>query len=230
MTDGMACSQREWKAIWRQFAVVLAFLLILVPQPGFAERPELPGPHAASAGISATAAELGLIDTLSYASPQFGIEVSWTDAWQADPAAMESDPARALDRLSIVSESSRFQVFLVSADGEPVESYLERFVEFRTADDSSARVVSATTTGDHAVFAYHYIELGEDVYDLVEIRLVSNGSVIQVVEVIAWADEFDAAFDQVDGEIEVGREAPFLSATGWPAESAVCLQERQSEC
>ena len=162
------------------------------------------------------AVELGLVGPMSYQSPQFGFEITWTDAWEADPSSMESNPEIALDRLSIVSGTARFQAFYVAAEGETAGEYAERFIEFRLSGDPSMAIVG---TGDRrGVYwiAYTTESAGTEVRGVVEITLAGDGTAIQVVEIMDHAGEFDRVFSDSLESIEVEGEGPFRVLLGWP--------------
>jgi hypothetical protein len=162
------------------------------------------------------AIELGLVGSMSYQSPQFGFEITWTDAWQADLSSMESNPEIALDRLSIVSGTARFQAFYVAAEGETAGEYAERFLEFRLSGDPSMEIVG---TGDRrGVYwiAYTSESAGTDVKGVVEITLAGDGTAIQVVEIMDHAAEFERVFSDSQESIEVEGEGPFRVLLGWP--------------
>jgi len=205
--------QRCWR--WSVIAVALA-LLVLAVEPARAERPGIALPGRSGDEISANAEDLGLVDNHTYLSPQFGIEVTWSDAWQADAAEMESDTASELDRVSVISHDARFQAFFVKAYREDAESYADRFVAFRGDSGEGACLVGEGVHGDVVWLAYRYEEDGDDVFDLVEIRAVREQAVIQVVEVLGWQSSFDEAFATASGEIEIDGKEPFQTVSGWP--------------
>jgi hypothetical protein len=168
---------------------------------------------------------LGLIDPYAYASPQFGTAVAWEEPWEADPGSMESSRRSALDRLSLVSKAGRFQAFFVGANGESAGSYLDRFMDYRVNDDPTIEIVDSGVSRDVHWIAYTSTVNGDLVHDLVEISVHDGGTVIQVVEVLAWSEDFDDALELATDAIEVDGAAPFVFVNGWPVQAGA-MQDR----
>ena len=162
------------------------------------------------------AVELGLVGPMAYQSPQFGFEITWSDAWEADLSSMESNPEIALDRLSIVSGTARFQAFYVAAEGETAGEYAERFLEFRMSGDPSMEVVGSGDRRGVFWIAYTFVSAGTEVKGAVEISLAGDGTAIQVVEIMDHAEQFDAVFSDSQESIAVEGTVPFRVLLGWP--------------
>ncbi len=171
---------------------------------------------SAPESVAPNAHELGLIEANTYASPQFGTVVTWVAPWEADLASMETDSTNALDRLSIVTDSARFQAFFILAQGETPEEYASRFIEFRLNDDPTIKIVESGTIRGVYWIGYTYAAQGGIVQDIVEISLVGDSNTIQVVEIIGWPEEFNDSFDDAMDKIDVNGGAPFLVTDGWP--------------
>jgi hypothetical protein len=162
------------------------------------------------------AVELGLVGPMAYQSPQFGFEITWSDDWAADLSSMESNAEIALDRLSIVSGTARFQAFYIAAEGETAGEYAERFLEFRLSGDPSMEIVGMGDRRGVYWIAYTFDAAGTEVKGAVEISLAGDGSAIQVVEIMDHAAQFETVFSASQESIAVEGAVPFRVLLGWP--------------
>lgn len=215
------CVTPDKKRTRQGIVVVLMLLVLLALMPNTSAQglkdATLPQESESSADESAPQdQELGLIDDLAYESPQFGNRVTWVEPWVADLQSMETSPDRSLDRLSIVTDTTRFQAFFIAADGETAADYTDRFITYREDQDPSIEIFDRGARRGVEWIAYTYEEQGDLVYDLVEIRLVDDDTIIQVVEVIGWPEEFAESFEEAMSGVEIAGQAPFVLVEGWP--------------
>jgi hypothetical protein len=161
-------------------------------------------------------ADIGLVGPTSYQSPQFGFQITWDGTWDADPDSMESNPGIALDRLSIVSGTARFQVFYFAAEGETAAEYAARFMDFRLSGEPTMEVVTSGDRRGVVWIAYTFESRGQVASGIVEISLAGDGTALQVVELIDVPESFESAFSSSMSSIQVEGEAPFRVLTGWP--------------
>jgi len=158
----------------------------------------------------------GVLGEFEYQSPQFGYTVEWAEPWVVDPAATESNIGIALDRLSLISGTARFQVFFVAAEGETAAEYAERFIDFRISYDPTTEIV---TTGDRrglTWIAYSFVSDGQQAVGVAEVSLSADGTAIQVVEVMDYDVTFEDAFDSASTGVELDGASPFRVLVEWP--------------
>ncbi len=174
-----------------------------------------PSPQAAPA----TGDAAGLLGTTAYQSPQFGYRVDWRAPWVADMTATESNQAIALDRLSMISGTARFQVFFVAAEGEMPAEYAERFIDFRMSYEPTTKIVGSGERRGVSWIAYRFESQGQTASGVVEISLTEDGNALQVVEVMEFDEAFDDAFELANDLIQIEGGPPFRVLTGWPAQT-----------
>jgi hypothetical protein len=209
----METPQMAVRAI-RQFCMVLLVvtsLVSVVASSAGAQRFD-PSPQASPAATPAA----GIVGPTTYESPQFGIAITWDEPWEADRAATESNQAIALDRLSLVAGTARFQAFFVAAEGETPAEYADRFIDFRLSYEPSTTIVQRGERRGVSWLAYRFESQGQTAVGVVEVSLTEDGRALQVIEDMEYEDLFKTAFVETMDLVQVGGAPPFRVLTGWP--------------
>jgi len=167
-------------------------------------------PEAAAVDDGGDSALPGLIDETSYEGPTHGGEVTWTDDWSVDFVNSGSDEDG--DRLWLSSDSATLLIDFVTSDGS-LEDHLDDlfdqlgdFEEFEdlevieqdSDDDLAWLAVSAVNDDTLAIWLYEASWYDED------------EEVLQLVEITAWADDLEASFEDVQDDIEIDGNEPFV--------------------
>jgi hypothetical protein len=166
-----------------------------------------------------TLEQRGIVQPEQYLSPQFANEVTWSDEWEVDADALESDSNLLLDRLSLTyKDEGTFQIIFIEAAGELPDDYARRLVRYRGVVNSEADVVWSSSEKNVNTILYAFEVDGETVYSVIEIRLVNRSQTLQVTEFLVYPDYAESLFDLMQDDIVVDGSEPFHYFEAFPTE------------
>lgn len=152
-----------------------------------------PALHPAVA--SAQAGENGLVDETSYASPQFGYEVTWDDPWEADEDATTSEEGGA-DTLVLTSadtDGATLTVEGMATEDDPVTFLADRLnAVFEDFGAETEIIALPSDDGAPAAGTATFAD-GDEVEVYYEVVTVEAGESLRLAELRAPAGELEAA-------------------------------------
>jgi hypothetical protein len=169
---------------------------------GFAEGQ---GSSRSESGIDPDLEAAGVIDDVTYESPNYGYEVAWTDAWTVIPDNTTTDDG--YDQIQFISEDN----WVVSFSGEElgrrmeVADYVDRFIA--NEEDSGGEILLddvGDTEGGY--IALYESDSGAEMVIYAAASLYDEDGTVVLILLIAPVDEFEDALDEVQNDFALDGE------------------------
>jgi hypothetical protein len=169
---------------------------------GFAEGQ---GSSRSGSGIDPDLEAAGVIDEVTYESPNYGYEVAWTDAWTVIPDNTTTDDG--YDQIQFISEDN----WVVSFSGEElgrrmeVADYVDRFIA--NEEDSGGEILLddvGDTEGGY--IALYESDSGAEMVIYAAASLYDEDGTVVLILLIAPVDEFEDALDEVQNDFALDGE------------------------
>jgi hypothetical protein len=167
---------------------------------------------------------VGITGATTYASPQFGAEVTWDDPWVPSLANTWSDADIGRDTLTIGSERSALSVSFEIIPGETLPEALERTAGGYASDElfADAAIEDEGSDDDGAWVVLTAEQGGSTVVVLLEATWFDEEAVtMQLVELVAWLDVMEVDLELARSTISIDGLDPFRSLPANPIDELI---------
>lgn len=166
-------------------------------------------------------AALGLVDDGLYESPQFGVEVEWSNDWELNLELLSSNEDNEVDNLGLNNDGGALVLVTIFEAGEATpEDFAaywqsDDFLEENASDDVEI-LMADSSRGESAVLISDTFDDGDEFWALRQAYSLDGGDTIAIVLMLGVADDFpDNLEDAQDG----------ISIDGDPALSLFSVDE-----
>ncbi len=181
------------------------------PSPDLDEEEDPSGPESNDQEedeSSGDLADLGLVDGGLYESPQFGIEVVWSNDWSPNPELLVSDQDAQVDNLGLNNEGGALILVTMFEAGDATpEDFAalwesDEFLE-ENASEGAEVLRSDSTEDESAVLIADTLESGGDLWTLRQAYSLDGGDTIAIVMMLSLAEEFPDNLEAAQDGIEI---------------------------
>jgi hypothetical protein len=163
------------------------------------------GASRRGSGIDADLEAAGVLDEVTYESPNFGYDVAWTDAWTVIPD--NTTTADGYDQIQFISEDN----WVVSFSGEQlgrrmeVADYVDRFIA-NEEDTGGEILLDDVGDTEGGYLAIYESDSGAEMVIYAAATLYDEDGTVVLVLLIAPVEDFEDALDEVQADFALDGE------------------------